>query len=460
MKRNLISILFLVLLLPVVLAIPDLEIEKTEMGDVVIKELSNPAVFEFKVNNLGPPDNFQIYSLIGVSMSPRGLFYLPTGKTTIEVRAFPNEDVRKITGLFLFEYQLKGQDSGIFKDQLLINILPLEESVAVSADNILPNDKRVNVVFKNIKNSHLENLEVEFESTFFEDFTEKISLGPLEETSFKAVIDEKKIRKLSAGPFVITATIRAKNTKTRVEGIINYLEREGVAVNKTTSGFLIRKTTTIKTNVGNTPIIVDIESKRDIVTRLFTGYSINPETSDRGGFFVEYVWQKELQPGESYSIISTTNYTFPFILIILIVLIGIMAKAYAKTSLTLTKRVSYVRTKGGEFALKIRLHVKANKHLENVELSDQIPATTKLYEKFGKHPDKIDEHSRKIHWNLGSLNSGEEQVFSYIIYSKLKVIGRFELPLAHTSFEHNGNVEHVSSNRTYFVADTSSIEED
>lgn len=450
----------LLLILPIVSALPSIEINKTTEGDVVIQEITNPAIFSFNIKNLGPADNFQIYTLLGVTMTPRNIFYIDHGKeTTLEVRAYPNEDLREITGPFLFEYQIKGENSGIFKDQLLIHIIPLKDALEISGENILPNDDEIKIKIKNTRNTHIENLDLEFDSVFFPEFTEKISIGPFEEISFSVPIDAEKIKKLRAGPYVLTAKADVSK-KTRLEGIVNFLEREGVAVNRTSSGFIIRKTTITKTNVGNTPTIVDIESRRDIVSRLITGHSIDPVESERKGFFVEYKWQQELQPGESYSVISTTNYTFPFILIVLIILIGATAKAYSKTPLSLNKRVSYVKTKGGEFALKVRLHLKANKNIDSIKLSDTIPATTKLYEGFGKRPDSIDESSRKISWNAGNLNSGEERVFSYIIYSKLKVIGRFELPIASASYTLDNKQENLFSNRTYFVAESASISEE
>ena len=62
--------------------------------------------------------------------------------------------------------------------------------------------------------------------------------------------------------------------------------------------------------------------------------------------------------------------------------------------------------------------------------------------------------SRKLEWDISHLTAGEERVFTYIIYSKINIIGSFELPSASIAFEHNGQREHVFSNKTYFAAET------
>lgn len=452
-----ILLLLLALILPVVSANENLSINTTTKGDVIVQELTNPAIFTLEITNNGFGETYELYSLVGVTMTPRNPIYFAPGKNILEIRAYPNEDVRKISGPFLFEYQLKGEQSGISRERLMINILPLTDVLEVSGENILPKDNEITIKVKNTRNAFIEGLDVEFESAFFPDFEEKISLNPFEESLIHMKIDEDKMRKLRAGPYVITAKIDGDKKK-RVEGIINYLEREGIAVEQTTSGFIIRKTTTTKTNLGNKETLVQFEGRRDILSRLFTGHSIAPIESDRSGIFVEYIWEQHLQPGESYSITSTTNYTFPFIIIILIILVGVAAKTYSKTPLTINKHVSYVKTKGGEFALKVTLHLKSNKNLHSIKLSDSIPHSTKLYQGYGRAPDSIDESSRRVSWNIGSLNAGEERVFSYVIYSKIKVLGRFELPMASASYLLGDKQESVFSNRTYFVAESTSLE--
>jgi hypothetical protein len=62
------------------------------------------------------------------------------------------------------------------------------------------------------------------------------------------------------------------------------------------------------------------------------------------------------------------------------------------------------------------LRIKSRKNLSGIEISDSIPRMTKLFNKFGRKPDRIDENTRKVFWDIAKLNPGEERVFSYIIY--------------------------------------------
>ena len=92
-KKSLIfAIIFLSLLIP--LSTAALEVEKTAKSEVVIPELNNPAIFDFNIKNLGQQDSFEIFSLVGVTMDPRGAFELTTGDNPIEVKAYLSEDIR------------------------------------------------------------------------------------------------------------------------------------------------------------------------------------------------------------------------------------------------------------------------------------------------------------------------------------------------------------------------------
>ena len=51
------------------------------------------------------------------------------------------------------------------------------------------------------------------------------------------------------------------------------------------------------------------------------------------------------------------------------------------------------------------------------------------------------------------MESGEIRVISYIIYSKVGVLGRFALPPTTAVFERNGVFHETESNRAFFVAD-------
>jgi len=454
-KKSLIfAIIFLSLLIP--LSSAALEVEKTAKSEVVIPELNNPAVFDFNIKNLGQPDSFEIFSLVGVTMDPRGAFELNTGDNPLEVKAYLSEDIRnKIRGFFKFEYQIKGSNSAVFKDMITVNIVPLAETVEISVDDIRPGDSEATINIANRQNAQINEMKLTFSSAFF-TYSGNVSLSPYATSKIKVKMDKTAMSKLSAGSYILSNVIGLESASVKSESSINYVRKEEVTETRTSTGFIIRDVKITKSNKGNVPASANITLSRDILTRLVTVYTLEPVSSEKGGLFVDYVWNKELLPGESYSVTVTTNYTFPFILIILVVLVIVLVRVFTQRSLMITKRVSLVKTKGGEFALRVRLHVKARKGISNVQIIDRLPGMTKLYEKFGVKPDKIDPATRRLFWSVPKLAAGEERVFSYIVYSKVSMVGSFELPATTAVYEEDGKTHEVLSNKTFFVANTGS----
>ena len=452
MKSRLIitGVIALFLCLAYVSAALDLEIEKISKAEVVIAELGNPAIFDFIIKNKGAADNGEIYSLVGVSMSPKGTFPIPSGESAIEVRAYLGEDYLNREGIYSFQYQIKG-NQGIFEDKLTVQVVHLQDIFTIEQMKIHPDNEIVNLTIKNVVNSNLENVDIRFSSSFF-DTTKRINFKPFEEVDVPIVIERKDSR-LRAGSYPLSLEINVGDSSVKLEGTINYLEKEGTSVIKESTGFLIIKSLIKEVNDGNIPVTSTIEIKKDIISRLFTGYSIAPLEAERSGVVVDYKWERDLQPGESFSVTATTNYTFIVLFMALIILFALGVRFYTTKALTLDKSVSFVKTKGGEFALKVRINARGGRSVSNVQIVDALPTMAKLYEGFGK-PDKIDESNRRLFWNIPHLNRGEERVFSYIVYSKLMAVGRFELPAATAFFESDGKRENVMSNRAYFVSET------
>lgn len=456
---NLVFILFLSFVFIIGLTSATIEVKKIDKGSVIISELDNPAVFDFVINNLGAKDTFEIYSFVGVSMTPKGTFDLETGETTISVKAYPSSEIRSRPGLFSFDYQIKGQASGIFSDKLRIEIVELKDTLNIAAENVFPNDEKINVIVRNTKNTNLENLAIHLEAEFF-SVDKTISLKPYEEVKVPVKIDSEKLRKLVAGPYVISASLNLEGAKAKIEGIINYAEKEGLTTKQDSKGLFVRKSEIVKTNDGNIPLTARVEVGKNALTRLFTVYSPEPISIDRSGVSVKYVWEQSLDPSDSFAVSVTTNYTFPFLLVILIALIGYLVYRYTSTSVVLNKKVSFVRTKGGQLALRIRVNAKAKKHVDNVEVIDKVPALAKLYDKFGTRPDQIDPATRRLIWKIDRMQPGEERTFTYIVYSTIKIVGRFELPIATAVFEREGKTHEIFSNRAFFLADMVSTNND
>jgi hypothetical protein len=433
-------------------------IDTRDKGADVLIGLSNPALFDLIINNTGAQDSAEIYALAGMVVQPRGPVDLPAGQTIIELKAYPNNFLREQRGTYSFEYQINTKNSGVIKDELTISIVELKDVLEFKVADINLDDSEVKITVKNLKNAFIDGIKLNFNSAFFTD-EKTISLMPKQEKTVSVSINKKNVEAIVAGAYVLIAEASAADAKAKFEVPFRYVQEENIVTNIKSKGIILKTNSVEKVNTGNVPMKVKIEIKKDVFSRLFTVNSIEPTVVFRKGLIVSYTWEKEIKPSESFVVSARTNYTFPFILVLLIVIIALLVYTYTKTSVVVSKRVSYVKTKGGEFALKVRVHIKAKKYVEDIQVIDRLPGMAILYEKFGIKPDKIDSATRRLFWNIERLNAGEERVFSYIVYSKVRVVGRFELPCATAIFDREGKTHEVLSNRTYFVSDIARSED-
>jgi hypothetical protein len=436
-----------------------LNIEKKAINDVVISEFSDPAVFNLQITNTGPTDTFEIYSLVGVDILPKEPFEIASGQTkSIDIQIYPNDKTRKRT--LTFVYKIKGQNLGVQEDVLTIDIVSLKEALEIGTYDINPKSEQAAIYVKNRINFNFPEVKVKFDSAFFST-EQTFSLAPFEKKEFNVPLDKARIKSLVAGQYILTGSAEAENVKESLEGKIRFVEESEISPRESSSGIIFKETIAEKTNDGNLPTVVEIKIKKDIISRLFTTFSTAPDRAQRSGLIVEYSWVKELRPGERLYVRTFTNYLYPLLILIVIILIAYFVYQYNVSHLIIRKKVGFVRTKGGEFALKIKLTVSSKKFVEKISVIDRIPTMASIYERFGAYPpDMIDEKNKRLQWNIESLQPGEERVFSYIIYSKIGVVGRFELPKATAVYEKDGKILESESNKAFFVNEPARITEE
>ena len=130
-------------------------------------------------------------------------------------------------------------------------------------------------------------------------------------------------------------------------------------------------------------------------------------------------------------------------------------KKLTATDVTISKKITYVKAKGGEFALRVNLFVSSKNYVERVNIVDRLPPLMKVYEKFGgEKPSRVNEGARLIEWNFEKLEAGELRTLSYIIYSNdVGVIGRFALPSGTAIYQRLGKIKDSESNKAFFMAE-------
>ena len=449
-RALLITLLSMILTLNLISAI-SLDVSTNSISDSIITELNQPAIFDLTIRNLGESSNFEIYSLVGVDLTPIDPFPIDSGQTkTIRVNAILQEYLKSQKGPYTFEYKIKNSENEVQKEKLTIGIFGLENTLLITPQNINPNSKEIILTLKNKASITLTNLDIKITSAFF-DYEKTIELKGNEIKEIQISLNQEKIKSLLAGSYLMNTEIKINNKNANIESIIKFLEKEGIETTEIKEGFLIKRDEIIKTNVGNIPQSIKITTEKNIISYLFTTFNYPPEI-ERTGFKIKYTWGKELIPNEELKLVIKTNWLLRIIIIVLIIGLFILIKRYVDSNLILTKKVSFVRTKGGEFALKVTLKAKAKNFIEKIHIIDKIPHLVKLYEKFGAiSPDKIDMKNRRIEWNVESLNKDEERIFSYIVYSKIGIVGRFELPSAKAIYEKQGKIKEAESNRSFFI---------
>lgn len=458
LKKSLVFLFLLLILVQVVSA--SLEIEKKAVIDSVVPETKQPAVYDLEIKNLGETDDFSVYSLVGVDIKPNETFRIASGETkNVRVELFPQEAVLENPGTFNFIYKVKGEKTGITEDVMLIRVINLKDALEINSYNInLDADKAVVYVRSRVSLPFPE-IKAEFHSAFF-NFEKNFSLDAHGEEEFETALDKEKIKGLVAGSYIITTNIETYNVKDIVENSFWFSEKEDIKTSEEKSGFLISKIIVEKTNIGNIPTLVQVNIKKNIISRLFTNFNTEPTRAGRDGFMVNYVFQKEIKPAEVYTVRITTNWFYPLLILIFIIIIVYLVKAYNTSYLLVKKRVSFVKTKGGEFALKVNLIIRARKFVEKINILDKVPGLVKIHERFGTFiPNKIDEKNKRLEWNIDSLQPGEERIFSYVIYSKIAPVGKFELPKAVAVFERDGKIHETESNRVFFLTEPRKREE-
>jgi len=451
--------LLVVLLVPAVLGL-NIDVKKTSSDEVMIKEFQNPVSFDLELINHGDADNLYFYNLVGFQMIPESK--IPIGEDenkTIKLTIVPIGEINT-EGLYSFSYFIEGKDGEDLKKTLTFRIVSLRDVFDIGSENLFVGEETLKVYIQNKVNVEIEDIKAEFNSAFFES-EKSFSLDSYEKKFVSIDLNKEEIEKLTAGFYTLEAKFNINNKTIFEEGVIEFSEKDTLVENEKEYGFLIHTKVLKKENKGNTLVETNTFVRKNIFSRLFTSFNQEPDVVQRQGMEVVYIWDKELSPGEELEVVVKTNWTLPFIFVLIVILTIVFVKKYLKRDVDLKKRVSFVKTKGGEFALKVTLIVSANAYVEKVNIVDKLPPLVKIYDKFTKEkPSKINEKEKRIEWDFSHLEAGEKRVISYVVYSKVGVLGKFALPCATAIFEKEGNIRESSSNRAFFVSEQSaSVEE-
>lgn len=450
--KKLIFVLVLLMFVPNVFAI-NLTIEKQSQNEVMIVDANQPAMVSLKVTNNEKTDNFLFYTFFGTGLEPTERIQIKEDETKeIQLTFYPRPD-SELRGFTSFNYFIQGSDSSEISEKIALNVIDFEDAFEIGTQEIDPESNKIQIYLYNKVNFNFDLIKAKFDSAFF-DVEGSFSLAPYEKKTFEVQLNKEDYKKLIAGFYTMKTNLQYKEVSTNLEDQIKFIEKDILETSTEDYGFIVRTKVIEKKNNGNVVADSSTTIEKNILSRLFTSFNPNPSIIERQGGKITYTWNSKINPGETLKIKIQTNWIFPFIFIALLAIIVILAKVYSIKDLTLRKRVTFMKAKGGEFALKVSIIINAKKYVEKVSIADRLPPLVKLYEKFpGEKPSKIDVQKKRIEWNFERLEQGERRVLTYVIYSKVGVLGKFALPRTTSIFEREGKIKEVNSNKTYFVAE-------
>ena len=456
----LLSVIVLLLILPVIRAdVIAFEFNKVVINDVVAKELTIPARFNLTIINHNLyEDYFKVYSLVDLKITPLSPIYINASQQKTSLMGAQPLRWLNEKGMHSIEYYIKGDRSGATTDTIMIKVLPLSEILfAETPATISRDDAKIIVNVINKENIDFGETPLTIHNEFFST-TKTITIGPKSSQKIELDLDKEQLKTAKAGEYPLKTTFFLnKEYNYTIDSKVTLQEYTSVTTTESSRLKFLGLTKIItKKNDGNTAKLITIEAVKSRFETAFTSYNIQPTYENASVILVTLGWQREIQPGESFTVEVTTDYTIPVLILTLIIIAAVSLYLTKRPRVIIRKKAMRVHTKGGEFAIKVVLFIKnIGKDIQEAALVDRLPHVTKLYERFGSiRPDKIE--TNRLEWNFGVLSSGEERVVSYIIYSKVMPVGTIALPQASISYMDVKQKRKVAfSNRVLVVGEPS-----
>ncbi len=451
MKKSGAIILVLALtLMPFVSA--DIGLSETAVSNLIIKEIPEPAKFEITVkNNNDYADSYIIDSLFDLEIRPAAEVAVPAkAEKTVTKEIVMGKDLRdRQKGYFSFEYYAKGLKE-IKKSFMTVKIVSLSDIITIDAPKTIKDtDKTIKV---NVKLSE----PVEFSTSMvmtgdvFEDYSKDFILT---NAGVEIEIPLKDV-KPNAGVYTIRAKFKisgyefTSSDDTVLESIIDINEDV-----KEYGTFMHRTIFTTKENTGNSVTSTTITVNKPVISGMFTSFNMEPTKITRTGNNVMYEFTKEINPGEKFEIKAVTSYYLPLFIIILATVASVILINILTPKIKIDKKAVRVKTKSGVFATKIVINARnVGPEVTDLKIIERLPAFTELLpERFGTvSPSEIKK--RGLIWAIDKLSTNEEVMFSYIVYSKVNILGKLEIPATLATFKDiKSHPREVRSNRLFVL---------
>jgi len=444
-------IISLLAIMPLVSA--EVSLNEKAINNILIKEFNSPIIYEITIRNDNSyPDFFMIDTLFDMNITPHEKTTVnANSEKTVTREIYPSQNmIDKRKGTYSFEYYAKGDNTDISTSNLVIKFLSLSDLISIDFPaSVESTGKEINAKIMLTENTTLD-AKMTISSPLFDVeksfvLTDKVIefTIPLKEEMPKAGIYEiKALFKIGDNSATVSKDIILKS-------IISANEDRDV------KGNFLCKTETITTeNTGNSVTDIAIVVKRSSIASLFTFFNIKPTSIKSEKGVVTYEFTSEMNPKERITINATTSYYLPILVIILLIVAGWIFVNVITPQVKVKKKAVKVRTKSGVFATKIVLSAEnKGKDVFDVKIIDRLPAFTELVpEKFGTiSPSEI--RKKTLIWHINKIGKGEEIMLSYIVYSKLDILGKLDIPRGYATYKtEKGDIKESKSNALHILA--------
>jgi hypothetical protein len=458
-KECVLFLLAMLVLMP--LASAEIKITKTAIVDAVAKEVSTPAIYNYTLeNDAFGKRNITIYTLLDMVLSAREPITVLGGeKSNFKFEIYPGEQIRKKEGAYQLVYFIKSEDPEI-KDSFFVRIVSLYNALSLEMPaKIYLKDSEAIFEITNKENLYIPEARFVIGSAIL-NYAKMVEIEPNSVTKIAVPLGDK-LGQYEAGQYSADVSLSVNgNEGWKISDSITLESVMQISSKETKEGwFLYPSSHIVKRNDGNTLATANVRVEKDSLSKIFTKTSVAPNSLKQiKGKFV-YEWQKDLKPNESFVVDVSTNYFIPLIVLVLIAAAAAFLWMSTTKPVVLTKRVTKVKTKGGEFAFKINLFLKSFVDAKNIKVIDLAPQSLPaIHNKFGAiYPAYV--KGRRIEWHVDRMYKGEERVFTYIVYSKLALIGEITVPKALATYQDMlDRNKKTYSNSVFFMAEEKRFE--
>ena len=443
-------------------------------------EFGETAIFRISITN--EAEEIQTYSFIALpsiewSVTPSvSSITIDSGKTgSAEVGVTPM--ARHQPGIYLVAFKIKSSRGESYEPKLKIYMGPAAPreytpSIVTSVDvneNIDPRQTQsVKVFLQNQNPLEYRDLIVSLQSDLEEFAKEQaVDLKAYESKTVEFTVTPNPHEQPK--DYSLNVVIQRSDIPEETEGrILKFFTKkitiipltpDFIQATETKKSFLKTVSVITFTNDGNVENTQTAKVTMSALKDFFT--SSNQETSvlkdEQGNRYL--AWNLELGVSESASLILTTNYRIPAVLLVILIIVLIFYLVY-RNPIQVTKAASNVIVHEGSVSgLKITLVIKnlSNHMLKDVEVFDTAPSIASVEKDVDigtLQPAEIlrdRKGSILLKWKVSELEAKEERLISYKIKSKLDIVGTIHLQRAKVKFKSARGQNRISYSNTYRV---------